>query len=68
MTLMVAASIYMSLFQTSGTVHAHSSIWLALTLNGTESLLVTPVLVLKMSFNTVLLCARFVYVVLGDEC
>ncbi len=30
-------------------VHAHSLTWLAVTLNGTKPLLVTPVLVLNMS-------------------
>ncbi len=47
--LMMAASIKVSSFQGSGTVHAHSLTWLVVTLNGTKPLLVTSVLVLKMS-------------------
>ncbi len=34
LTLMMAASMQVSLFQSSGTVHAHSLTWLAVTLNG----------------------------------
>ncbi len=40
----------MRLFQSSGSVHdAHSLIWLAVTLTGMKPLLVTPVLLHKMS-------------------
>ncbi len=43
------ASIYVSLFHSSGTVHARSLTWFAVTLKGMKSSLVTPVLVLEMS-------------------